>query len=87
MADNRIEIEVNLSFAGYGYALTVKLNRPLQIELLERRPAYIVKIILPATAIFWDLNFVSYSCHTLNLAKKLGFKTKNLFNALVKKRI
>ena len=87
LADNHAEEEVDLSFAGCGCSPGVKLNRPWQIELLERRPACIVEIILLAAAIFWDPNFVPYPRHTLNLAKKMGLKTRNLSSTLVKERI
>ena len=87
LADNHAEEEVDLSFAMCGCPPTVKLNRPWQIELLERRPAYIVETILLAAAIFWDPNFVPCPHHMLNLATKLGLKTKNLPSALVKERI
>ena len=87
MADNHAEKEVDLSFAGCGCSLGVKLNRPWQIELLEQRPACIVETIPLAAAIFWDPNFLPCPRHTLNLAKKMGLKTRNLSNALVKERI
>ena len=87
LADNHAEKEVDLSFAGCGCSPGVKLNRPWQIELLERRPACIVETIPLAAAIFWDPNFVPCPRHTLNLAKKMGLKTKNLSCILVKERI
>ena len=40
-----------------------------------------------AAAIFWDPNFLLCPRYTLNLAKKLGLKTKNLKADIVKKRI
>ncbi len=47
-----------------------------------------VETISLATAIFWDPgNFVPCTWHTLNLAKKLGLKTKNLKADIVKERI
>ena len=65
----------------------VKLNGPWQIELVERRPACIVETIILAAAIFWDLNFELCPRRTLNLAKKLGLKTRNFSSALVKELI
>ena len=87
LADNHAEREVDFSFAVCGCSLVVKLNKLWQIDFLERRPARIVGIIPLVAAIFWDPNFVPCPCHTLNLATKLGFKTKNLRSALVKERI
>ena len=72
---------------GCGCSLAVKLNRPRQIKLLEQRPACIVETISLATAIFLVPNFVPCPRHTLNLAKKMGLKTRNLSSALVKERI
>ena len=57
------------------------------MELLERRPACIVETIPLPAAIFWDPNFVPCPRYTLNLAKKMGFKTRNLSGALFKERI
>ena len=37
-----------------------------------------------AAALFWGPNFLLCSMHTLNLAKKLGLKTKSLKIELVK---
>ena len=87
LADNHVKKEVNLSFAMCRCLSAVKLNRLCQIDLLERRPACIVKTISLTVAIFWDPNFVPCPRHTLNLATKLGLKTKNFSNALVKERI
>ena len=87
LVDNHNKKEGNLSFAICGYPPTVKLNKLWQIELLERRPAYIVEIIMLAAAIFWDPNVVPCPRHTLNLITKLGLKTKNLPSVLVKERI
>ena len=70
LVDNHAEEEVDLSFAGCGCSLGVKLNRSWQIELLEQRSACIVETIPLAAAIFWDPNFVPCPNHTLNLAKK-----------------
>ena len=52
LADKHAKEEVDLSFAGCGCSPGVKLNKPWQIDLLERRPAYIVKTIPLAAAIF-----------------------------------
>ena len=87
LANNHAKEEGDLSFAMCECPSTVKLNRPWQIELLKRRPTYIVETITLAAAIFWDPNFVPCPRHTLNLARKLGLKTKNLPSALVKERI
>ncbi len=46
-----------------------------------------VEAIPLAAAIFWDPNFTPCTEHTLNLAKKLGLKTKNLRANMVKERI
>ncbi len=46
-----------------------------------------VEAIPLAAAIFWDPNFTLCTRHTLNLAKKLGLKTKNLRADIVKERI
>ncbi len=47
-----------------------------------------VEPILLVTAIFWDPgNFVPYARHILNLAKKLGLKTKNLKTDILKEQI
>ena len=77
LADYHAEEEVDLSFIGCGCFLGVKLNKPWQIELLERRPACIIKTIPLAAAIFWDPNFVPCSRPTLNLAKKWASKQEN----------
>ena len=87
LADNHAEEEVDLSFAGCGCSSGVKLNRPWQIELLEQRLACIVETIPLTAAIFWDPNFVLCLRHMLNLAKKMGLKTRNLSSTLVKERI
>lgn len=47
----------------------------------------IIKLILLAATIFSKHNFVLCFWHVLNLIKKLGFKTKNIKNDLIKKRI
>ncbi len=47
----------------------------------------IVEAIPLATALFWDPNFLLCLRHTLNLAKKLGLKTKGLKVDVVKERI
>ncbi len=39
------------------------------------------------TTIFWDISFVLYTQHILNLAKKLGLKIENLNIDIVKERI
>ena len=54
---------------------------------MNAKTVYIVKTIPLATAIFWDPNFLLYHKHTLKLAKKLGFKTKNLKAERVKEWI
>ena len=87
LANNHAEEEVDLSFAGCGCSPVIKLNGAWQIELLEQRPACIVETIPLVAAIFWDPNFVPCSRHTLNLAKKIDLKTRNLSSALVKERI
>ena len=87
LANNHTEEEVDLSFAGCEYSLGFKLNRPWQIELLEQRLACIVETILLAVAIFWDPNFVYYLRYMLNLAIKMGLKTRNLSSTLVKEHI
>lgn len=46
-----------------------------------------VEVISLAAAIFWDPNFALFFRHILNLAKKLGFKTKKLRAEMVNKRI
>ncbi len=63
----------------------VKDNRPWQWKLLDQKFVYVVKAIPLAATIFWELNFMSYTWHMLNFAKKLGFKTKYLKINLVKK--
>lgn len=45
LAYNHAEEEMNLSFAGCGCSLRVKLNMSWQIEFLKRRPTCIVEII------------------------------------------
>ena len=87
LANNHPEEEVDLSFAGCRCSPEVKLNKPWQKELLEWRPACIVETIPLVVAIFWNTNFMPCPRHTLNLAKKMGRKTKNLPSALVKERI
>ncbi len=88
LADDRTGEEVDLSFAGYQCPPAVKANRLWQQELLDRKLVCIVEAIPLAMAIFWDLgNFVLCARHTLNLAKKLGLKTKNLKTVIVKERI
>ncbi len=46
-----------------------------------------VEAIPLAAALFWDPNFLLCPRHTLNLAKKLGLKTKGLKVDVVKERI
>ena len=87
LANNHAKKEVDLCFTMCGCPPAIRLNKPWQIEILEQRPACIVKMIPLAAAIFWDPNFVLYPCHTLKLATKLGLKTRNLPSALVKKCI
>ena len=87
LTNNHAKDKVDLSFAGCGSSPGVKLNRPWQIELLEQRPACIVETIPLAAAIFWNPNFIPCPRHTLNLAKKMSFKVKNLSSALIKERI
>ena len=87
LTNNHVKKEVDLRFAGCRCSLGAKLNRPWQIELLEQRSACIVETISLAAVIFWDPNFMPCLRHTLNLAKKMGLKTRNLSSALVKERI
>lgn len=46
-----------------------------------------VETISLAVTIFWDPNFVFCPRHTLNLAKKLGFKIKSFKIDIVKERM
>ena len=46
-----------------------------------------VEAIPLATAIFWDPNFALCPRHILNLARKLGLKTKKLKAEVINKRI
>lgn len=46
-----------------------------------------IEAIPLAAAIFWDSNFALCPRHTLNLARKLGLKTKGLKAEMVNKRI
>ena len=48
---------------------------------------YIVRTISLATALFWNPNLLLCPRYTLNLAKKLGLKTKSLEIDLVKVQI
>ncbi len=66
----------------------MKANRLWQRELLDQKFVGIIKAIPLAIAIFWyPSNFVPCVWHTLNLAKKLGLKTKNLKTDIVKEQI
>lgn len=87
LANDHTKKDVNLSF-GYCQCLpAVKTNRPWERELLDRKFICMVKAIPLAATIFWDLNFVFYTRHTLILPKKLGLKRKNIKNDLVTERI
>ena len=50
-------------------------------------PVCMVKVIPLAAVLFWDHNFIFCLRYTLNLAKKLGLKTKRLKTNIVKEYI
>ena len=79
--------KVDLSFAGCQCPQAVKANKAWQLELLNSKTVYMVEAIPLAAAIFWDPNFALWPRHTLNLARKLGLKTKRLKAELVNERI
>ena len=87
LANDHSGEDVVLSFLYCQCPPAVKANKPWQPELLDQKPVCMVKAIPLTAAIFWDPNFVLRTRHTLNLAKKLGLKTKNVKNNLVKERI
>ncbi len=88
LTNDRTGEEVDLSFAYSQCPLAVKVKRPWQRKFLDRKSICMVEAIPLAAAIFWDLgNFVLCTWHMLNLAKKLGLKTKNLKTDIVKERI
>ena len=87
LTDDHTKKDVKLSYAECQYPPAVKANRFWQREFLDWKPLYMIEVILLAAAVFWDPNFVSCSWHTLNLAKKLGLKIKNLKSNIVKERI
>ncbi len=88
LADDRTGKEVDQSFVCCQCPLSVKANRLWQRELLDQKSICMVEDIPLTTAIFWEPgNFVLCARHTLNLAKKLGLKTKNLKTDIVKERI
>lgn len=84
LANDHTGKNVDLSFACCHCSLAIKANRSWQQELLDQKPVCMIKGILLAAAIFWDPNFVFCTRRTLKLIKKLGFKTKNIKNNLVK---
>ena len=79
--------EVDLSYAGCQCPPAVKSNREWQQELLNTKLVCMVEAIPLAAALFWDPNFLLCPRHTLNLAKKLGLKSKSLKANVVKERI
>lgn len=87
LANDHTGEDVNLSFLFCQCPPAVKANWPWQRKLLDQKAVCMVEAIPLAAAIFRDPNFVLYTWHTLKLAKKLGLKTKNLKNDLVKERI
>lgn len=87
LARDRNAEEVDLSFAGCQCPPAVKANREWQQELLNPKPVCMVEAIPLAATIFWDPNLLLCPRHTLNLAKKLGLKTKNPKADIVKERI
>ena len=46
-----------------------------------------MKTIPLTTALFWNPLFVPYPHNTINLASKLGLRTRSIANGVIKKRI
>lgn len=86
-ADNHAQEEIDLSFAECGCLIVVKLNQSWQMELLDLKPVYIIKVIPFATTIFLKLLFVLYYCYIVKLLFKSGLKTRDIAYGIVKKRI
>lgn len=87
LANDYIREDINLSFAYYQYLPAIKANKLQQQELLNQKFVCMVKAILLPIAIFWNHNFEFCIWHILNLIKKLGLKTKNAKNDIVKEWI
>lgn len=78
---------MNLSFLGCKYSNAVKLNRSLQLDLLDLKSVCIIEANPLAAALFLNPTFAPCFCHTTKLAFKLGLKTNRIKNGVVKKRI
>ncbi len=72
---------------GCHYFVAIKANKAWQEDVLNPKFVYMVKTILLAIAIFYDPNFLLCTRYTLNFAKKLELKTKNLRVDIIKERI
>lgn len=70
--------EVDIRFISSHCLSAVKANKAWQRELLNSKPVCMIKAIPLTIAIFWDPNSSLCTRYTLNFAKKLELKTKNL---------
>ena len=86
LAGNHDQQEVDLSFAGCGCPAAVKLNRSLQLDLLDPKPVCIIEAIPLVAALFWDPSFAPCICHTMKLPFKLDLRTNRIKSGVVKER-
>lgn len=85
LAGNHNQEKVDLSFTGCGCLDAVKLNQ--QLDLLDLKSVCIIKAISLAAALFWDLTFAPYPCHSIKLVFKLGLRINKIKNGVVKEKI
>ncbi len=87
LARNHTAEEVDLSFGKCRCPAPVKLNQLWQLELLDRKPVYIIEAIPLTAALFWEPLFTPCPCHTMKLASKLGLRTWGIASEVIKERI
>ena len=87
LAGNHATKKVDLNFGESVICVPVRLNRSWQLELLNYKPVCIMEVISLTAALFWVPLFAPCPCHTLNLASKLGLKTRIIASEVVNKRI
>lgn len=87
LAGNHIAKEVHLSFGKCGCLVPVKLNQLWQLELLDRKPVYIMEAIPLVAALFWNPLFATCPRHTMKLVLKLGLRMQGIASRVIKERI
>lgn len=87
LASDCFKEEMNPSFASCQCSKVIKANKIWQQELLNSKIVCMVEPILLAATIFCDPNFALCPKHILNLARKLGTKTKKLKIMVINKQI